>query len=287
MSQFARPASVSDAVALLEHDPQARPLGGGTAIQILRQQGLLAPSTLVDLASIPEMHGIGEQDGSLRIGAMVTHREVETSALVRAAAPLLCQTYHHVANIRVRHTATVGGNLAHGDYRLDPPAALLVLGAALHLAGPTGRRTLPLSEFFVDLQQTALESGELVVDIRVPLAHPMRSSHFVKFSSLAANDWPCVGVAALLEWDDAGGLAAARLGVTAMASVPLLVDLADAPGLDETVLANMAVAAVAQAIDPLPDVRGSAAYKRQVCGAVVRDAIAAAWRAPREEARNP
>src|SRR5690242_186800 len=119
---------------MLEAEPEARALGGGTAIQILRRQGLLQPSVLVDLAGIPELHGISRQDGWLRIGAMVTHREVERSSEVGLIAPLLSETYRRVGNVRVRHTATVGGNLAHGDYRLDPPAALLALQASVTVA---------------------------------------------------------------------------------------------------------------------------------------------------------
>jgi carbon-monoxide dehydrogenase medium subunit len=285
MSRIVQPASLDEAVALLLEEHEARPLGGGTAIQVLRKLGLIDPPLLVDLAHIPELQGVHEESGALRLGAMVTHREVETSALVRGTAPLLSQTYRHVGNVRVRHMATVGGNLAHGDYRLDPPAALLVLGATVRLAGPQGTRCLPLRDFFVDLQQTALEPGELLVDVAIPLAHAARSGCFVKFSSLSANDWPCVGVAALLEWDGEDGLAAARLGVTAMAPVPLLLEIAEATGMDESALADAAVESVSAVIDPLPDVRGTVAYKRRVCAAVLRDAVSRAWRAEREKLR--
>jgi carbon-monoxide dehydrogenase medium subunit len=286
MSRIKRPASLDEAIGLLLEEPEARPLGGGTAIQILRKLGLLDPPVLVDLAQIPELQGLHEKSGALHIGAMVTHREVETSPLVRATAPLLSQTYRKVGNVRVRHTATVGGNLAHGDYRLDPPAALLVLGASVRLAGPQRVRSLPLRDYFVDVLQTALEPGEILLDVTVPLHHAARSAYFVKFTSLAANDWPCVGVAALLEWDGAGSLTAARLGVTAMAPVPLLVDIEEAGGMNEANLADAAVEAVSAAVDPLPDGSGSVAYKRRVCGAVVRDAITGAWRAQREAAQT-
>jgi carbon-monoxide dehydrogenase medium subunit len=283
MAEILHPRSLAEATAMLLDDPDALPLGGGTAIQILRKQGILSPSALVDLDGLPELRGIATEGGALRIGAMTTHREVELSAALQAAAPLLGETYRHVANVRVRHTATVGGNLAHGDYRLDPPAALLVLGGTIRATGPNGQRDIPLPEFFVDLQQTALEPGELIVDVRVPTAHPRRSAHFEKFSSLAANDWPCVGIAALLEWDADDLLVAARLGVTAMAPVPLLVELGDVASLGESSVADRAVEAVLSVVDPLPDVRGSATYKRRVCGAVVRDAVRAAWRRQKED----
>jgi carbon-monoxide dehydrogenase medium subunit len=278
-----RPATLDEAVALLQQEPAARPLGGGTAIQILRRQGLVDPPVLVDLAPLAELQGIREENGSLRIGAMVTHREVERSALVESRTRLLCETYRRVGNVRVRHTATVGGNLAHGDYRLDPPAALLALEASVTIAGPGGPRSLAMRDFFVDLLETALQPAEVILSVNVPLVHASRSSAFEKFSSLAANDWPCVAVAAVLDWDDSNGaLLAARLGVTAMAPTPLLIEVPDLTGMTEAGLADAAVQAVLAVVDPLPDLRGSADYKRRACAAVVRDVVARAWRRDRE-----
>src|SRR5438093_735968 len=160
------PLAAVDRSAMLLDEPEAVAFGGGTAIHILRRQGVLRPSALVDLGGLAELRGIEVKDGYLRIGAMSTHREVELSAEARGVSPLLAETYRCVGNVRVRNTATVGGNLAHGDYRLDPPAALLALGASLRIAGPNGERVLSIQEFFVDLLETALEPGELLVEIR-------------------------------------------------------------------------------------------------------------------------
>jgi carbon-monoxide dehydrogenase medium subunit len=280
------PRSLAEASAMLLDDPQALPLGGGTAIQILKKQGLLSPSALVDLNDLPELRGIGQDSAFLRIGAMTTHREVELSPVVQAVAPVVCQTYQHVSNVRVRHTATVGGNLAHGDYRLDPPAALLVLDSEVVTSDPAGQRVIPLREFFVDVLETVLDPGELIVEIRIPIAHPRRSAQFVKFSSLGANDWPCVGACALLEWDDSDRLTRARVGVTAMAPVPLLVRLEDVGGLPEAAVSDSLVEAVLDLVDPIPDIRGSVEYKRRVCAATVCDAISAAWRNEKEAERS-
>jgi carbon-monoxide dehydrogenase medium subunit len=285
MAEILHPHTLAEATAMLLDRPDARALGGGTAIQILRREGLLDPPALVDLDGLPALRGIRNDDGFLRIGAMVSQREVELSEMVRAAAPLLAETYRHVANVRVRNTATVGGNLAHGDFRLDPPAALLVLDAAVLAAGPRGHRIIPLAEFFVDPMETALGPGELIVELRVPLAHPRRSAHFEKFSSLGANDWPCVSVAVLLEWDEGDRPTGARLGIAAMAPTPLLVRLEDVARLDEAGLAEAAAEAALAAVDPIPDIRGSVGYKRRVCAAIVRDAIGAAWNGAKEAAR--
>jgi carbon-monoxide dehydrogenase medium subunit len=207
---------------------------------------------------------------------MVTHREVEQSAIVREAVPLLRETYRQVGNIRVRHTATVGGNLAHADFRLDPPAAFLALDASVIAVGPRGTRTVPMREFFIDLLETALEPAELIQEISVPIHDSTWSGAYMKFSSLAANDWPCVGVAALVQSTLAGRVTAARVGVTALASTPFGVSVNAPAGVTEVELADEAAAAVLEKIDPIPDVRGSAEYKTRVGATIVRDAVVAA-----------
>jgi carbon-monoxide dehydrogenase medium subunit len=277
-----RPTSLQEAVGLLAEDSASQPLGGGTAIQILRKQGLLAPSSLVDLSLIPEMRGVDRQSGTLRIGAMMTHREVEQSAVVRGSVRLLQETYRQVGNIRVRHTATVGGNLAHADYRLDPPAALLALDAVVIAVGPRGTRTIPVRDFFVDVQQTVLEPAELIQEIRLPIHDSTWSGAYIKFSSLAADDWPCVGVAALVRSGGAGRVTAARVGVTALASTPFVVSVNAPAGVTQAELADAAAVAVLAKIDPIPDVRGSVEYKTRICATIVRDAVFAACSAEKQ-----
>jgi carbon-monoxide dehydrogenase medium subunit len=276
------PTSLEEAVGLLAEDSSSQPLGGGTAIQILRKQGLLAPSSLVDLSLIPEMRGVDRHDGTLRIGAMVTHRHVEQSTVIRESVPLLQETYRQVGNVRVRNTATVGGNLALADYRLDPPAALLALDAFVITVGPRGTRSVPVREFFVDLQRTALEPAELIQEIRVPIHDSTWSGAYSKFSSLAVHDWPCVGVAALVQSSHVGRATAARVGVTALASTPFVVSVSAPAGVAEDELADEAAAAVREKIDPIPDVRGSVAYKTRLCATIVRDAVYAACSAKKQ-----
>ena len=111
---------------------------GGTTLVILMKQRALRFSYLVDLQSIPGLDRITETDGGLSIGALATHRSVERSSLVSRYAPALVQAFSHVGNVRIRETASVGGNLAHADYRLDPPPVLLVLGAEVVLSGARG-----------------------------------------------------------------------------------------------------------------------------------------------------
>src|SRR5689334_19267695 len=142
-----QPRSLSEAVAMLaEHGDDARALGGGTTLVILMKQRALHYRYLVDLQSIPGLNEIKYEPDGVRIGALVTHRMVESSPLVREAFPALADAFSRIGNVRVRQTASVGGNLAHGDYRLDPPPALLVLGAEANVVGPKGTRAIPLKD---------------------------------------------------------------------------------------------------------------------------------------------
>lgn len=280
MITFDRPESLEEAcLALAAADGEAKVYGGGTAIQILLKQGLLDVSRFVDLARVPGLDGVEPTGESLRIGALTTLRRVETDPLVREAAPLFAQACAHAANPRVRNTATIGGNLSHGDYRLDPPAALLALGAWAEVASPRGPRTIPLDAFFVDLLETALAPDEVFVAVHVPPAPAGAAGGYVKLSSQAANDWPCASVAALLA-DAPDGRRTLRLGLSAVAHVPLVREI-DVTGDDVDQAVERAVADADEVIDPIPDVRGSAEHKRRLARVAVADSVRASW----EEAR--
>jgi aerobic carbon-monoxide dehydrogenase medium subunit len=263
---------------LLEHGDDARPIAGGTALQIFRHLGLLRVPYLVDLTGIPGLSGIATTQDRVVIGALTPLGDVERSALVRQWAPAVAATYRGVANVRVRTTATVGGNLAHGDYRLDPPAILLPLGASVALHGPDGLRTLPLANFFTGLEETALGPGEILMEVRIPITNLPQRAVFHKFSSLAANDWPCYGGGVCLWLDEAGRCRQAKMAITAMSPTPLLLSLPmlDGRSIDEA-LAREAGAYVADRVDPIPDLRGSAAYKRKIAAACTADALLVAY----------
>jgi carbon-monoxide dehydrogenase medium subunit len=271
---------VEEACELLAADASAMALGGGTAIQILRKQGILFAESFVDLSRIPGLRDITRTAGGLRAGPMVTVRRMETTPLVREVAPLAAAAYGKVANPRVRNTASIGGNLAHGDYRLDPPVALLALGAAIEATSAAGTRTIPAAGFFVGFQQTGLRPGELVTAIEIPAMPAGAAASYVKLSSLSANDWPCASAAALLAPAAAGGLTL-RLAIGALAPVPRLAT-ADVTGRTEEEAVEAALAAAEALMDPIPDVRGGVEYKRALGRVAVEDAVRGAWKS-REE----
>src|SRR5919109_4804221 len=194
-----QPHSIAEASKLLvQYGDQARPIAGGTTLVILMKQRAVHYPCLVDLQSIPGLDRISEEGDGIRIVTLVTHRAVERSPLVLNAIPVVAEAFGKIGNIRVRQTASVGGNLAHADYRLDPPPALLILDAEISAFGPNGPRTIPLKNFFRDLYETALEPGEILVDVTIPFMPEGSQAVYLKYSALSANDWPCLGVAALL-----------------------------------------------------------------------------------------
>jgi len=154
--EYHAPESLEETFALLDqYGDDAKLIAGGTALVILMKQRLVRPGHLIGLGRVPGLSGIEAANGGLRIGALTTHREVETSPLVRERLPVLADTFHHVATVRIRNVGTVGGNLAHADPNQDPPVTLIALGASVDLVSANGERTVPLDEFFTDYYETA------------------------------------------------------------------------------------------------------------------------------------
>jgi len=270
-----QPKSLQEAVQLLQkHREEARVLGGGTTLVILMKQRALHYPYLVDLQSIPGLDEIKREADGVRIGALATHRMVETSPLIRQAFPALAQAFGHIGNVRVRQTASVGGNLAHADYRLDPPPPLLVLGAEVTAFGPKGSRTIPLRNFFRGMYETALEPEELLVDVKVPFMPAGGRSVYLRYTALSANDWPCLGVAGLLVKDH-GRCKELRLALGGAAATPLFID-----GLEWTrdqvidpALVDRVLEIVEKQISPFSDLRGSEWYKRRMARLFVKKAV--------------
>ena len=260
---------------LREHGDDARPLGGGTTLIILMKQRAVHYPFLVDLQTIPGLNGIAQESDGLRIGALASHRMVEMSPVVRRLFPVVAEAFGHIGNVRVRETASVGGNLAHADYRLDPPPPLLVLDADIGAVGPTGSRRIPLKNFFRGMYETALEPGEILVDVKIPTPPAGSKAVYLRYSTLSANDWPCLGVAALLTKEN-GRCKELRLALGGVAPTPLLIDgleFARDQSLDEGVV-DKVLQKVEEQISPSSDLRGSEWYKRRMARLFVQKAIA-------------
>jgi carbon-monoxide dehydrogenase medium subunit len=270
-----QPRSLAEASELLlKHGDEARPIAGGTTLVILLKQRAVHYPYLVDLQSVPGLNRITEETDGIRIGALVTHRAVELSSLVRNSLPVVAEAFSTIGNVRVRQTASVGGNLAHADYRLDPPPALLILKSEVTLFGPHGSRVIPLKDFFTGLYETALAPGEILVDVKVPYMRAESKAVYLRHSALSANDWPCLGVAALISKTN-GRVAEFRLALSGLAAIPVAVDgleFVKDQSLDNSVLERI-LNVVDQQIAPFSDLRGSEWYKRRMMRVFVKRAV--------------
>src|SRR4026209_1634508 len=149
--EYRTPKNLKEVNATLqEFGSDAKLIAGGTALVIMMKQRLVRPSCLVSLRSVRGLNAIELKNGGISIGGLATHREVEGSSLIRRRLPMLAETYHHVATLRIRNMATVGGGLAHADPNQDPPPSLIALGATIKATSANGSRTIALDEFFKD-----------------------------------------------------------------------------------------------------------------------------------------
>ena len=273
---FLRPRSPEEAVDLLrQHGDDARVIAGGTALTIMLRQGLVDPGVLISLGDIGGLDDIAPHDSTLRIGALVTHRALETSALVARAVPGLAETFATVANVRIRYAATVGGVLAEADYASDPPAALLALDGVVETLGPSGAREIPVADFFRSFYETALAPDEIVTAVRVPVSPLGMRAVYAKYVTRSSEDRPCVGVFAAVRMDGSR-CADLRVAVAAAAETPQrFVDVeALALGLELTEdVARQIADGYAERVDTLTDMRGSAWYRTEMIRVWVRRAI--------------
>ena len=275
--QFLSPKSVDEALKMLaDYGDEAKLIAAGSAVVLMLTQGLIAPRYLISLEHLPELYSLEHDPGiGLSIGAMTTHAQMARSSLVQKAFPALADTFHKVANVRVRNQATVGGVLCEADYASDPPAMLMALGAVVKIVGPLGERYLDLNEFIQDFYETALEQDEIVTDIFVPELDIGTQVSYLKFNTRSSEDRPCVGVAVVVR-QNGKRCEQLRVVVGAVTGKPQefyeIEEAAVGKLLDED-LAREVGHAYAQAIDPISDMRGSAAYRRQVIEVLIRRTI--------------
>ncbi len=269
------PRSLSDACALLANDSDAKAVAGGTALLTIIKQGLLLPKSLVNLKKISDGAAITfDPVQGLRIGALATINEIETSGTVKTHYPALAEACHVVANIRIRNMATIGGNLAHGDYQSDPPTVLSALDARVELMSAGKVRQLALTDFQLGSYETALQPGELLAAVVIPPLPQGMSGHYVKFTTGSSEERPCAGVAALAKIEN-GICHELRLAVGAVSAKPIRIaaeKLATGKALSAELIATIAGDA-ARTIDPIDDVRGPADYKRHLVGVLTRRAL--------------
>jgi len=267
--EWHEPRSLEEALALrAEHGDEAAVVAGGSFLGIVINQGLLAPTRLVALRRITDLDFIEAGDGTLRLGAMATHRSVERHGGVREGWPALAFAFSVGAGPRVRNQATVGGVVADADYASDPPSMLAALRARVVAKSVRGERGIPMDEFILGHYATALEEDELVTELRIP--HSSGPSVYRKFRSRSSEDRPCVSVAAAR---DSGDL---RVVVGAVAERPQYFPEVCLLAKRETITNELATEIgrrYAERIEPLSDSRGSGRYRKRVIAVEVRRAL--------------
>ena len=212
---YTAPTNLKDALALLGGE-NTKVLAGGMSLIPLMKLRLAAPGHVVDLGRVPGLNYIREEAGAIHVGAMTTHYEVETSPLLRGKCPLLAETASNIGDVQVRNVGTIGGSIAHADPAADYPAALYALEAKVHLVSAKSDRTLTMDEFLVDTMTTAIEPGELVLELILPVEGGSTGVSYQKMAQ-PASGFALVGVAARVA--KAGGqVSLVRVGVTGLAA---------------------------------------------------------------------
>lgn len=272
---YTAPKTLDEALDLLANG--GKPLAGGMSLIPMMKLRLAAPEHLVDLGSLKELNYIREAGGELRIGAGVTHYEVENSPLVRAKSPLLAETAAAIGDVQVRNRGTMGGSVAHADPSADYPAALQALEAKIVIKGAKTERAATAADFFVEAFTTQLEPGEIVSEVIVPVDGSDVGSSYQKMLQ-PASGFAIVGVAARVR-RTAGRIAMARIGVTGLSNRSYRAAAAEKAleGREGSALEiQNAAALAAEGVEANSDLHGSADYRRHMAVVYASRALAAA-----------
>jgi carbon-monoxide dehydrogenase medium subunit len=267
---YSDPASIDEALAALkEYGDEAEFIAGGTSLILMMQQGLVQPNKVIGLGKIKELRGIKRTaDGGLEVGAMTTHRQLETSPEAFAYAAALPQSLGVIATIRVRNQATLGGNLVHADPAQDPPPVLIALDSTIDVVkAGGGARSIKMEEFFTDYFETTIGEDELLRSVKVPPMPAGSRLAYKKFLPRTEDDYATVSVAVRLGVGPDGTCKDIRIGLGALGVTPLRGKAVEQALLGQKLTADSireAAALVRDEVDPLDDVRGSAAYKREM-----------------------
>ena len=266
--EYVRPTSVEEAVAaLVEHGDDAKVLAGGHSLLPLMKLRLAMPAVLIDISRIPDLSYVRVEGDEVAIGAGTRHHELEKDEVAQAEVPLLPYVASQVGDPQVRHRGTIGGTVAHSDPASDLPTALLALGGTVVVQGPNGRRSIPLTEFWLGFFETALAEDELIVEIRVPRTGSAGWA-YEKFTR-RANDWPIVAAAAV-----DGRVALANMAGSVVRATATEEALARGASIEE------AAALADQDTSPGADMHADQEYRRHLARLLTRRALEKAARAP-------
>jgi len=262
---YIAPKTLSEAVALLGKNPEAKILSGGHSLLPMMKFRLATPALLVDINRVDGLSYIREEGDWLKIGALTRESDLEFSDIVQKKYPLLADTARVIADPLVRNMATVAGNLAHADPANDHPATMLAYGARIVATGPKGEREIAITEFFEDAFQTALAHDEILSEIRIPSPKKGSGGAYLKLER-KVGDYATAAVAVQITLDN-GKCVSVGIGLTNVGLMPIKATAAEeALTGQEPNDANIKKAAqlAAEAAEPIADHRGSEEYKRSL-----------------------
>lgn len=275
---YVRANTLDEALSLLAQNEDAKVLAGGHSLIPAMKLRLAQPQMLVDIGRIKELAYIREEDRQIRIGAMTTHYQIESSDLLKKICPLLPECAASIGDVQVRNKGTIGGSLAHSDPAADWPAAVLALNAELVVTSKNGERTIKADDFFVDLLTTSLEPGEILREIRINKTNGRTGQAYAKMHH-PASGFAVVGVAANLTLDGDSGCENASISITGVSAKAYRAAAVES-GLTEHKLDDQAIADAAShatdGIDVNGDLFASADYRKHLAEVYTRRAIVSA-----------
>jgi carbon-monoxide dehydrogenase medium subunit len=275
---YVRANTLDEALTLLAQNEDAKILAGGHSLIPAMKLRLAMPPLLIDIARIKDLSYIREEEGQIRIGAMTSHYQLESSDLLKKICPLLPECAGHIGDVQVRNKGTIGGSVAHSDPAGDWPAAIIALKAEMIAASKNGERAIKADDFFVELLTTALEPGEILREIRINKPTGLTGQAYVKMHH-PASGFAVVGVAASLTLDGDGKCQKASIGITGVSSKAYRATAVESAltgvAIDEQTTAN-AAAHAADGVDINGDLFASEDYRRHLAQVFTKRAIAAA-----------
>ena len=273
---YEAPSSIREAISLLEqYGDDAKILSGGHSLLPMMKLRLASPGCLIDINNITGLDYIKEEEGLVKIGALVRESDVEYSDILKKYFPVFGDVTKLIADPQVRNRATIAGNLAHGDAANDQPAVMLATRANIIITGPDGLRGVPIDEFFLGFYTTAIQQNEILTEIQIPIPPNGTGSAYHKLER-KVGDYATVGVAVQLTLDNKGICTGIGIGLTNVNPVPLRAERSEAALLGKPVNeATIAEAAkfAAEDCSPSSDLRGSEEYKRAMVGVLLKRMI--------------
>lgn len=278
--EYHAPQSTAEAVELLSQlGSDAKILAGGQSLIPLLNLRLTAPEHLVDITRISELRGPQRNNGTLRLGAATRHADLGSQPEIGDCCPLLPQAARYIGHPQIRTRGTLGGSLAHADPSAELPAVAVALDAIMVIRSVRGERRVAAADFFVSYLSTDLAEDELLVAAEFPVAGPREGTAFGEVAA-RAGDFAMAGAAAVLRLGEDGQVNDARIVCTSVAGTPVRAPDAEAvlrgQTVDSAVLAEVEAAAARQ-LDPSPQLKASAAYKRRTAAVLARRAVEQSW----------